>query len=53
MVTLGCVQSGLATDSGFVWIGRPGDELQRIVLRSFEVLNHLEGSVGMDFQLSG
>jgi hypothetical protein len=31
--------------SGFVWIGRPGDELERIVLQSFEVLNHLEGLI--------
>jgi len=31
--------------SGFVWIGRPGDQLERIVLRSFEVLNHLEGLI--------
>ena len=31
--------------SGFVWIGRPGDKLERIVLRSFEVLNHLEGLI--------
>src|SRR5262245_51616711 len=30
---------------GFVWIGRPGDHLERIVLRSFEVLNHLEGLI--------
>jgi hypothetical protein len=31
--------------SGFVWIGRPGDQLEQIVLRSFEVLNHLEGLI--------
>jgi hypothetical protein len=31
--------------SGFVWIGRPGDQLERIVLRSFEVLSHLEGLI--------
>jgi hypothetical protein len=31
--------------SGFIWIGRPGDQLERIVLRSFEVLNHLEGLI--------
>jgi hypothetical protein len=31
--------------SGFVWIGRPGDQLDRIVLRSFQVLNHLEGLI--------
>ncbi len=31
--------------SGFVWIGRPGDQLERIVLRSFEVLNYLEGLI--------
>ena len=31
--------------SGFVWVGRPGDALEKIVLRSFEVLNHLEGLI--------
>src|SRR5262249_46559824 len=31
--------------SGFVWIGRAGDQIERIVLRSFEVLNHLEGLI--------
>lgn len=31
--------------SGFVWLGRPGDHLERIVLRSFEVLRHLEGLI--------
>lgn len=31
--------------SGFVWIGRPGDQLEQIVLRSFEVLSHLEGLI--------
>ncbi len=31
--------------SGFVWIGRPGDQLEQIVSRSFEVLNHLEGLI--------
>jgi hypothetical protein len=31
--------------SGFVWLGRPKDQLDRIVLRSFEVLNHLEGLI--------
>jgi hypothetical protein len=31
--------------SGFVWLGRPGDELERIVLRSFQVLSHLEGLI--------
>ena len=27
--------------SGFVWIGRPGDELEKLVLRSFQVLQQL------------
>jgi hypothetical protein len=31
--------------SGFVWIGRPGDQLEEIVLRSFQVLHHLEGLI--------
>lgn len=31
--------------SGFVWIGRPGDQLEQIVQRSFDVLNHLEGLI--------
>lgn len=31
--------------SGFVWIGRRGDDLQRIILRCFQVLNHLEGII--------
>ncbi len=31
--------------SGFVWIGRPGDQLEQIISRSFEVLNHLEGLI--------
>ncbi len=31
--------------SGFVWVGRPGDQLEQIILRSFEVLNHLEGLI--------
>lgn len=31
--------------SGFVWLGRPGDKLEQIILRSFEVLNHLEGLI--------
>lgn len=31
--------------SGFVWLGRPGDQLERIILRSFEVLNHLGGLI--------
>jgi CheY-like chemotaxis protein len=31
--------------SGFVWIGRPGDELDRIILRSFHVLDHLGGLI--------
>jgi hypothetical protein len=31
--------------SGFVWLGRPGDELDQLILRSFEVLNHLEGLI--------
>jgi hypothetical protein len=31
--------------SGFVWIGRPADRLEKVVLRSFEVLNHLEGLI--------
>jgi len=30
---------------GFVWLGRPGDQLEQIILRSFEVLNHLEGLI--------
>ena len=30
---------------GFVWIGRPGDELEKLILRSFEVLNALEGLI--------
>jgi hypothetical protein len=31
--------------SGFVWLGRPGDQLDQIILRSFEVLSHLEGLI--------
>ncbi len=31
--------------SGFVWIGRPRETLDEIVLRSFHVLNHLEGLI--------
>jgi hypothetical protein len=31
--------------SGFVWLGRPGDRLEQIVLRSFDVLYHLEGLI--------
>jgi hypothetical protein len=31
--------------SGFVWIGRPGDQLERIVLRSFQVLDQLKGLI--------
>jgi hypothetical protein len=31
--------------SGFVWVGRPGDQLEQIIRRSFEVLNHLEGLI--------
>ncbi len=31
--------------SGFVWIGRPGDQLEQLISRSFEVLNHLEGLI--------
>jgi hypothetical protein len=31
--------------SGFVWLGRPGDQLEQIILRSFEVLNQLEGLI--------
>jgi hypothetical protein len=31
--------------SGFVWIGRPGEQLEQIILRSFHVLNHLEGLI--------
>jgi hypothetical protein len=31
--------------SGFVWIGRPRDQIEKIVLRSFEVLNQLEGLI--------
>jgi hypothetical protein len=31
--------------SGFVWIGRPGDQLEKLILRSFNVLNHLEGLI--------
>jgi hypothetical protein len=30
---------------GFVWIGRPGEQLDQLVLRSFQVLNHLEGLI--------
>jgi hypothetical protein len=30
---------------GFLWIGRPGDSLEEIVQRSFEVLNCLEGLI--------
>lgn len=30
---------------GFVWIGRPGDRLEEIVRRSFDVLNCLEGLI--------
>jgi hypothetical protein len=36
------------TDSrlgGFVWIGRPEEQLEQIVLRSFQVLNHLDGLI--------
>jgi hypothetical protein len=35
--------------SGFVWIGRPGDQLERIILRSFQVLNYLEGLIVKPF----
>lgn len=31
--------------SGFVWIGRPREQVEQIILRSFEVLNHLEGLI--------
>lgn len=31
--------------SGFVWIGRPHERLEEVVLRSFHVLNHLEGLI--------
>ena len=31
--------------SGFVWIGRPEEQLEQIILRSFQVLNHLEGLI--------
>ncbi len=31
--------------SGFVWIGRPGEQLEQIILRSFEVLNYLGGVI--------
>ena len=31
--------------SGFVWIGRPGEDVEQIVLRSFQVLNTLEGLI--------
>ncbi len=31
--------------SGFVWIGRPGDELEHIILRSFQALCNLEGLI--------
>ncbi len=34
---------------GFVWIGRPGDQLEKLVLRSFEVLNALEGLIFKPF----
>jgi len=30
---------------GFVWIGRPGEQLEQIILRSFQVLNHLAGLI--------
>jgi hypothetical protein len=30
---------------GFVWIGRPGDELEKLILHSFEVLNVFEGLI--------
>jgi hypothetical protein len=30
---------------GFVWVGRPGEQLEQIVLRTFQVLNHLEGLI--------
>jgi len=35
--------------SGFVWIGRPGDRLEDLILRSFEVLNSLEGLIFKPF----
>jgi hypothetical protein len=31
--------------SGFVWIGRPGDRLETLTLRSFQVLDHLGGLI--------
>ncbi len=34
---------------GFVWIGRPGDALEKLILRSFEVLNALEGLIFKPF----
>ena len=34
---------------GFVWIGRPGDELEKLILHSFEVLNVLEGLIFKPF----
>ncbi len=40
---------GVAEDdnrfSGFVWIGRPGDQLENLVLRSFQVLDALRGLI--------
>ncbi len=35
--------------SGFVWIGRPGDQLEQLILRSFQVLNALEGLIFKPF----
>src|SRR5207237_5759881 len=31
--------------SGFVWIGRPGDQLEQIILRSFQVLECLSSFI--------
>jgi hypothetical protein len=31
--------------SGFVWIGRPGENLEQLVLRTFQVLDHMEGVI--------
>jgi hypothetical protein len=31
--------------SGFVWIGRPGDELEQLIHKSFQVLNYFGGLI--------
>ena len=35
--------------SGFVWMGRPGDQLEQLILRSFEVLDSLGGLIFKPF----